>query len=88
MLRISLKKLVVSFTLISLGVGALAIAFRWPGGGDFNEFTGIALLVLAGALTGTGVMTPFNRPIWGTVLGAVAAFGLYASYMYYLLSLE
>ena len=72
--RFSLKSLLLSTTLITLGAGMLSVVFHYP----LNLGT-LLCWFGGGVLIGTGVCTPIRQPFLGGLLGLVVqviAFGM------------
>ena len=66
MLQFSLQRLLVSFTLLAVGVFMAVRIFR------YHLWTGPEFLpqwFISGAMVGAGIFTPFRRTILGIVIG-------------------
>ena len=84
--RFSLKNLLVSFTLIAIGVFTIMWGATTPKG-DFSTALLLSVVALGGVLIGVGASMPFNRPVLGAVLGPVIVFAVDMAYMFYQASL-
>jgi hypothetical protein len=80
--RFSLKRLLASVTIISIGFMLLAaIRYSDNGYGAADIRTAGPLWFAGGAAIGAGVMTPFKRTAWGAKLGMIVQLGLIVLYV-------
>lgn len=74
-MRFSLKSLLRSITLVSIGIGTVAVAFNCPrliGTSEADVWKLLLLELIAASIVGAGVGALFKHPFIGALLGAVA----------------
>lgn len=84
--RFSLKRMLLSTTLIAVGLVAICLLFRAPQ--RFNEATEVLLWFLGGALVGAGIFAPFDKARNGALVGLAVQGMIYGVIVSYQLSLE
>lgn len=70
--RFSLKRMLHSVTLLSVGIALFVYCFSVSG--PPNKDPPFLVLLAATSVTGAGIFMPFGRPIFGALLGF---FGLF-----------
>jgi hypothetical protein len=85
--RFSLRRLLVSITLIAVGIVAASMFFGLPTR-RLDESTRHVLWYLGGALIGAGVFAPFRKVWLGIVLGLVTQLLIWSAAVLYALNNE
>ena len=71
MVRFSLKRLLASVALVSIGLAIDAPAYSHPM--EIDRLTQFCICAIAGAFIGAGILNPFGRSFVGAALGALIA---------------
>jgi hypothetical protein len=79
--RFSLKHLLLSTTLVAVGLVLLLLIFREPGG-SLGDSAAIVCWFGGGALIGAGLLAPFRK--WW--IGAAIGMGIQLLVLYYIMS--
>jgi hypothetical protein len=79
--RFSLKRLLVSMTLIAIGIATFTYLFQFRAGKTsqphINMTVFMALWTAGGAFIGAGLLTPLKRTVLGAALGFAIQYVLF-----------
>jgi hypothetical protein len=83
----SLRRLLISITIVAVGLMAVSMMFSKPPQ-RLEESTRFILWYLGGALIGAGVFAPFKKVWIGLLVGLIAQFLIWSALVLYALTVE